>query len=82
MKLSDCETAILALSGDMQIIEIKLAEGQVRKAFAVKDNMLIQWDANGRAFRHMLPVECQQACDCDSLEQLSYERDKDLDLKL
>lgn len=50
MKVKDFEKAIIALSTDIVIDQMKLRHSDVRQVNAHTGNQLIVWDEHGRAF--------------------------------
>ena len=50
MKTEDFEKAIDALNCAIEIDEMKIGGGNVRRAFAHGDHILLMWDEYGRGF--------------------------------
>lgn len=85
MSVSEFENAVDALGCGIEIDEVKLGmRGLFRKGYGHKDNILIMWHADGRAFSVLLKnVEAGEVTHDthEGIEEYSYERDRVYDLK-
>lgn len=53
MRIKDFEDAINALKCSLVLDEVKLRNGHVRRFYAHREDCLVMWDENGRAYSAM-----------------------------
>jgi len=80
MKTKDFETAIEALSADIETLRIKQEGGKVTEAYGRLNLIFIKWDEFGRAFSHDQDPREENCISTDHLPYLDYRRDADFDL--
>ena len=84
MKVQDFEKAIVALNCSVDLDEVKLSKGHVRRFFGHKGCTVIMWDESGRGYSCVLHTVEESEMQHDThngVTESCYERDKVYDLK-